>query len=378
MKKDIPTNNYDGWKTPIIGKDSFEKLSTYEALLYLCRFGHLAPSSHNTQPWRFVIDQNTNSIYIYLDRKFVLTASDTHGRQAVISVGCAIQNIITAAQYFNFYESIKINKLKKEHTLPYRESDNIARYSFVGGIRLGNKIDKLVSRHKKLLESILSRKVVRAEYDVQFVIPKHIIKIIEKVPDGQHASVKLLTAHAIKMLIAEFQGQADNFVINSKKFSRELGEWFLPNDTDSGLGMPGIGFGLQDDEAVRIHEGLFGQQNLRPDDGLKFSLAGKKGIETSSLIGIITCPKDDAEHWIHAGLVFEKIFLILNNEGINVAVHAGIVEVGLINRMFCVALGIKGSIAVIFRAGKVKNKEHAKRLHSPRLPIESMLLAQKP
>jgi nitroreductase len=50
----------------------------------------LAPSVHNTQPWRFVL--RTGAIDVYADRGRQLTVLDPTGRQLYLSVGCAVLN----------------------------------------------------------------------------------------------------------------------------------------------------------------------------------------------------------------------------------------------------------------------------------------------
>ncbi|MEP7178385.1 MAG: hypothetical protein ABI775_04815, partial [Pseudonocardiales bacterium] len=50
----------------------------------------LAPSVHNTQPWRFVID--SGRLEIYADRARLLTVLDPTGRQLHLSIGCALLN----------------------------------------------------------------------------------------------------------------------------------------------------------------------------------------------------------------------------------------------------------------------------------------------
>ena len=50
----------------------------------------LAPSVHNTQPWRFVVRPAVLELYASNDRQ--LRALDPTGRQLVISCGCALFN----------------------------------------------------------------------------------------------------------------------------------------------------------------------------------------------------------------------------------------------------------------------------------------------
>src|SRR4051812_48503093 len=54
----------------------------------------LAPSVHNTQPWRFHL--RTDALDIYADRSRQLSVLDPTGRQLLISCGCALFNARTS------------------------------------------------------------------------------------------------------------------------------------------------------------------------------------------------------------------------------------------------------------------------------------------
>ena len=70
---------------------------------------------------------------------------------------------------------------------------------------------------------------------------------------------------------------------------------------------------------------------------------------------------------------------LLRKENISYAVHAAIVEVRLVNRIFAATLGTFKPLATVFRMGYVKDLEiKESRPHSPRLPIASVLLSEKP
>lgn len=368
--------NYTPWQLTQLTKDQFAQLNPHEKLLFLCRLGHLAPSSHNSQPWRFFIDANNSVIEIYLDRTFVLPVSDIMGRQAVISLGCAVEHMVIGASYLNAEPKIQMLFVKNSLVLPLADQDNPKkRYTHIARFHYTIKSDPLPLGN--LYKSIFSRKVTRAEFNPQKPLAPSIIRQLEFATDGKKTKLHLITDTIRRLSISEFQGQADGFVINSPRFSKELGAWLLPNDTDSSLGMPGAGFGLNDDEAVRIHEGLIGRSKLQPEDNLKFALAGKLAIEKSPFIGCITVPKDEISYWFEAGRSFERMFLILESLNISVAIHAGIVEVPLVNRIFGAALGTFRKPAVLFRAGMVKDEKDKNRPHSPRLSIEDILLAKQ-
>ena len=369
-------NNYAMWQIKLLTSADFRRLSGRAQLEYFCHLASLAPSTHNSQPWRFFIDENKNIADIYLDRTFVLPASDVAGHQATISLGCAIENFTVAAAALGIKTHMESILQPKDRLFPFEKQKNDPRY--VPLARLQCIISQQNALPSDLYKAIITRKVMRAEFDPQHPIPKDVIKKLEHAADGRKTKLHIITDAVRRLCIAEFQGQADGFVINSPKFSCELGDWLLPNSTDSSLGMPGAGFGLKSAEALRIHNGLLGKAPLEPEDGLKFALGGKIGMEKSPMICCITIPKDDPLHWIEAGRSFERMFLTLESCGLSVAVHAGIVEVPLVSRIFGATLGTIRRPAVLFRTGYVKDVENKKRPHTPRLPLEKIILQKRP
>ncbi|WP_433663212.1 Acg family FMN-binding oxidoreductase [Nocardia sp. CA-128927] len=58
------------------------------------RLAGRAPSVHNTQPWRWVFDGTR--LHLHRDNERLLTSTDPHGRQLVISCGAALHHLRTA------------------------------------------------------------------------------------------------------------------------------------------------------------------------------------------------------------------------------------------------------------------------------------------
>ncbi len=91
-------DNYKAWEINI---DDFYKITDEkEKLKFLLNFAVLAPSSHNSQPWNFKIENNKIEVFLSEERR--LKYSDKNDRQAYISIGCAIENINIAADYFGW------------------------------------------------------------------------------------------------------------------------------------------------------------------------------------------------------------------------------------------------------------------------------------
>src|SRR5690242_20340071 len=73
-------------------------------LQFLLHYAVLAPSTHNTQPWRFNIAHNT--VELYVDYSRALPVADPQGREAVISCGAALFYLRAAIRYFGYTDLV--------------------------------------------------------------------------------------------------------------------------------------------------------------------------------------------------------------------------------------------------------------------------------
>src|SRR5258708_21659941 len=99
-------DNYKAWNISL--KDFPKKGSIEEQIKFFIRLGILAPSIHNTQPWKFNIYKN--KLIVYPDWSRRLPAADTTGNNLYISLGCCLTNIECAASYYGLIPHITIQK----------------------------------------------------------------------------------------------------------------------------------------------------------------------------------------------------------------------------------------------------------------------------
>lgn len=357
--------NYAFWNYKPPDKQSFEKLTFEDKSKVLIAAAHASASTHNTQPWSFKID-NKGNIKMFIVGERVLAASDVNGRQAIISMGWAIENMYMAADYYG-YKLEYVQKLVSKDKIPIQSNNKM----LFANLKLQKNIAKDVK--SDFWKIILNRRVERGEYDTGKNISKTIQNKIAKIYRNG-VSIKIIDSSSLlKSVIAELQSFADGYVANNSKFASELSDWLLENDTDSYLGMPGDTFHLSDKIAREIRKGLKDKKYLKADHITGVVRATQHGILSASILGIILVEEDNIKNWIKGGRKLAKTAFLLEKEGIVMAFHGGIAEVKLARIVLKKYPWAKGTPLLLFRAGYPRS-DIKRAPHSPRLPLEKILI----
>lgn len=74
--------------------------------LKMLEYSVKAPSGHNTQPWKFKINDTNIEVYPNLDKELPLV--DSNHRELYISLGCAVENICISANEFGYNHKTEI------------------------------------------------------------------------------------------------------------------------------------------------------------------------------------------------------------------------------------------------------------------------------
>ena len=347
-------SNYNAWNIEPIDPAKSSKKDLY---LNLVSWAILAASSHNVQPWRFILRPEENIIDVCLHESGILPASDKKARQAFISIGCAVENLLLAGEHYGITPKAEyICKIYPDPTV---------RLSFPQLQSGESRSDK----SKKLLDAMKSRRMNRHKFNPMRPVPEDVINEIKKTAWDLGLVLDTVTDSATRFAIAEIQYTANKAVVARTDFRKELGLFMSPNDTNEGRVMPGNTFGLSDEMANKIHRELNKDGAFDPDLAFGFAASDRDGIKSSPLIGVISVNEDRPEFWIKAGRAFQKIALVAEINNLNIAVHAAIVEVEMFNKLLKLRLRRRERPAVIFRMGyAIKDAPH-----SPRVNIESVV-----
>jgi Nitroreductase family len=279
----------------------------------LVRYATLAASSHNTQCWKFKLDDRQISILPDLERRCPAVDPDDH--HLYTSLGCATENLVQAAQAHGQQSTVEITsegsiKIRMEPTQP------------------------VIS---PLFESIPDRQSTRTNYDGK-PLSHETLQQLENVAHGTGINLILLTEKQALEKVLEYVIAGNTAQMNNPAFVKELKSWIRFNG----------------EEAVRRGDGLFAQSSGNPSaphwlgnilfdrfftpkaENEKYT----QQIRSSAGIAIFVSDHNTQSHWIEAGRCYQRFALQATVLGIRTAFLNQPVEVADLRPQFADYLGI--------------------------------------
>lgn len=333
--------NYRAWNIQI---DDFQRQRIVsDQLRFLIRFAVLAPSSHNSQPWRFEVEEN--KIIVRPDMSRSLPKSDSNNRQLYISVGCAIENLLIAADYYGFAAAVA--------------------YQDNGAVILLQRSRQDVSQEKDhLIFSIPKRHTSRNPYDNRMPDEQFVAWMKNRAND--EVRIDCITDQNIKNKIADIVIAAGIAAMDDGGFREELSSYVKSNIMKGNFGMPGFGFGMSTPISL-IASFMLKRFNMNK---LSRKQDEKLLKEHTPLMVIISTKEDNAKNWMQAGQIYEQVALMAEKNNIKTAPMAAATQIGSFYQDMQKALGASFRPQVFFRIGYTPNAMP----HSPRLSAEEVMV----
>jgi hypothetical protein len=294
----------------------------------LIRYATLAPSSHNTQCWKFRLEDRAISILPDLSRRCPVVDPDDH--HLYVSLGCAAENLIQAA---------KAQGLSGQFTF---------NASGDGAVHIA--LEPSPTTVTPLYEAIPHRQCTRAEYDGKPLSPEE-IKLLETIGRGDGVRVMMLTERAEMETVLEYVVQGNTAQINNHAFMEELKSWIRFNDK----------------EAALTGDGLSGRTTGNPSiprwlGSLLFKLLirvqpendkNTRYIRSSAGLAVFVSDVNDKAHWVEVGRCYERFALQATALGIRNAFVNQPVEEASLRPDFARALGLEsGRPDLVVRFGR--------------------------
>ncbi len=285
----------------------------------LVRYATLAPSSHNTQCWKFRIEQDAITILPDLTRRTPVVDPDDH--HLYVSLGCATENLVQAAL---------------AHGLKARP-----RITTGPGSEIRVALEPTPAVSSRLFQAIPTRQSTRAEYDGKPLSTDELAQL-EQAATSEGVRVILLTEKAALEKVLEYVVQGNSAQINDPAFVAELKQW--------------IRFG--GNEAVRAGDGLYSAASGNPSlprwlgsalFGMFFTPDGEndkyaKQVRSCAGIAVFVAQADEKtaqpSNWIEVGRCYERFALQAAALGIRNAFLNQPIEVAALRPQFAAYLGL--------------------------------------
>lgn len=267
----------------------------------------LAPSAHNTQPWKFRVAGDHLDIFVDWDRH--LHVSDPDHRQLYVSLGCAIANALVAGRNWDLSGTVAY--------FPHGEGKGLptARLTF----RDSYQSQAEQKRTHALFAAIADRRTDRSLYDSQPLTPAEKTEL----PAAADPHVMLVEDRAVITRIAELTEQGTEHTLSRKDFKVELSHWVRNNWTRQSDGMPGYAMGMPAPVSL-LSRLMVRLAPIHKQEAPKT----RQQLESASAVAVITSAEDTPAHWMEAGRVLERLWLETAAAGLAVMPQVAAIEAG--------------------------------------------------
>lgn len=319
-----------------------------EKARFAVRYAILAPSSHNTQPWRFIV--NGDELLVCADRTRSLANIDPFDRELIISCGAALSNLRVALAYFGVPVEIT--------TFPQSsDPDIVARVVFPPS---GPMLKDLAA----LFGAITKRTTNRGPFSEE-AVPAAIIERLKFAAASEGVDVICVQEMAQRERLAALIAKADRRQFDDPRFRRELASWIHPSRSNDGMPAASQGLRVLTDAATPIVAMAIRTFDL----GTGVAAAHEELARGSPLLVALSTPMDNNEGWLAAGLGLQRLLLAATNEGYSTSYLNQPIEVADLRTELAKELSIDGYPQLLLRVGRGRPV-----LHSPRRPISDVLI----
>ena len=283
--KPFSSGNYSSWS--IRTDERVKGASLEDKIRHILGYGVLAPSVHNSQPWKIKI--NASKVLITVDHTRKLAVADPEGRGMFIAIGAFVENIVQAAPLVGMKAYVSY----EEDYVVVKFADSQQR-----------------THHTELAKAIVHRHSNKYPYDGlsdSSATYKQLVTLCKGLP-----GVKLITAKEDLLAFEDIHLEAAQVVASNELFVRELLAWLRLNQTRRHDGMPGHIMGQSSLKTLLMRVSLGMQPGL-----FKKSLDKERLLlRHTPYVGIFCIKNETAKDFIKIGRLIELFWLKLTTLGL--------------------------------------------------------------
>ena len=311
-------------------------------LRFLLRYAVLAPSTRNTQPWRFTIDGN--AVLLHADPSRWLRVVDPDRRELHLSLGCALENLLLASDCMGY-----------RHTVTYfpvpADPDLAAVATFTPAPRSAGPAAQAIT-----LETLQLRRTERRPFLPQ-PLPPEVIHRLRTVPGEPGVRLELTDSADRRRSVDVLNVRAWAALFGDTDYREELTRTLLVGE----IGGSWLAGQLRRPAPPYAHVGRrLAHQN---------SLA----LLSAPVIGVIGSVNDTPADQVRSGRLFERLWLTATAEGLALHPMSQGLEVPALRQQLAERFPAAGRcIQQFFRMGRPAGAGRSA-LPAPRRPVEEVL-----
>ncbi len=284
----------------------------------LVRYATLAPSSHNTQCWKFALEGAGRAITILPDLSRRCPAVDPDDHHVFVSLGCAAENLAQAALAHGFKALVQFDP-----------ASNAVRVA----------LEPTAAQSSDLFKAITQRQCTRGDFDAKPLSGEELAKLQRAGSSGQ-VQLLLLTGRGTMENTLDYVVQGNTAQMADAAFVKELKTWIRFNGQDAvrtGDGLYSAATGNPNLPAW-LGELAFGAFFTPKSENDKYA----RQIRSSAGIAVFVGQTPDKAHWVEVGRCYERFALQATALGIRNAFLNQPVEVAALRPQFAAAVGLGG------------------------------------
>jgi len=301
-----------------------------EKCAFLLRFAILAPSTHNTQPWKFALTSEGISVFADYGRR--LPTVDPQNRELLMSVGAAVYTLRVAAHRFGLSTMVRYNysgdseqplaAVRIEPGEPHEDDEEMLTL-----------FPEILQRHTNRKPFLHSR------------IPLSVLDGIRGMQLGVRAGVTISTDGKVNEQVADMVAAAERLQFSDAEFRADWAAWVRRADSSEADGIPGDALGLNPFSAL-----------LAPWAVRTFHMGNRQAAMDRNLCVdapalIVVTSDDTVPHWLEAGELLQKLLLTLTRDGLHQSYFNMPVQVPELRQCLRDLLAMPGLPQAILRVG---------------------------
>jgi len=206
--------------------DFDDRASLGQQLRFALQYAILAPSNHNAQPWRFIVDGHT--VQVCADRTRALPVVNPVDRELLMSCGAALLNLRVAPSHFGLSYAITV--------FPSESDPDV-----IAEVRVSREghLDKALA---SLFTALTIRVTTRTPFVDEPVEPRRQSDLVAAC-DAEGAIATCVEADTARHAIAQLIAEADHAQFADARFRRELANWIHSRRRDDGMPAYGAAVG---------------------------------------------------------------------------------------------------------------------------------------